>query len=466
MQKQGASITEQHLSLTLQRYSPTTILTLLHEVAQVQDVKIDWNALIKHTKTGITNPREYQILWRHLAYCDPLLETLEKDTQPVDDDSDLECEREAFPTVSNEASAEAAACVKVLMASSSPNDIERGSVIEAPLTINIPRTKHPLENPQVANSVSGVSISVPVFVPTQLLPTVPSAEGLDNANGGTNNINLPPRRKRKPWSAAEDRELFAAVQKYGEGNWTHIVKSDFKGDRTASQLSQRWNIIKKRQNHPLMKTGSHLSEAQLAARRALNMALDKPGLDIPKPASSLGRTCPGNTSVQPTVADPPSTTLAQNYDSTLTGPKRQFPRPQPFPNRPLASGSDAVKAAAVAAGARIATQSAAAAILKQQLKSAIHIKTTRSPPAPGAHMGPDYFRAPCSRVSPNTPKVGPVVPLNQSEVKPWCSANSPELEPIQEDQVAVSSNLVANLGSKDQCQDTNPPNMNLEPEGR
>ncbi|MFS7941375.1 hypothetical protein Hanom_Chr05g00475491 [Helianthus anomalus] len=163
-----------------------------------------------------------------------------------------------------------------------------------------------------------------------------------------------------------------------------------------------------------------------------------------------GRTCPGNTSVQPTVADPPSTTLAQNYDSTPTGPKRQFPRPQPFPNRPLASGSDAVKAAAVAAGARIATQSAAAAILKQQLKSAIHIKTTRSPPAPGAHMGPDYFRAPCSRVS---PKVGPVVPLNQSEVKPWCSA---ELEPVQEDQV----------GSKDQHQDTNLPNMNLEPEGR
>ncbi|KAM0018298.1 putative transcription factor MYB-HB-like family [Helianthus debilis subsp. tardiflorus] len=413
MQKQGPSITEQHLSLTLQRYSPTTILTLLHEVAQVQDAKIDWNALIKHTKTGITNPREYQMLWRHLAYCDPLLETLEKDTQPVDDDSDLECELEAFPTVSNEASAEAAACVKVLMASSSPNDIERGSVIEAPLTINIPRTKHPLENPQVANSVSG----------------------------------------RKPWSAAEDRELFAAVQKYGEGNWTHIVKSDFKGDRTASQLSQRWNIIKKRQNHPLMKTGSQLSEAQLAARRALNMALDKPGLDIPKPASSLGRTCPGNTSVHPTVADPPSTTFAQNYDSTPTGPKRQFPRPQPFPNRPLASGSDAVKAAAVAAGARIATQSAAAAILKQQLKSAIHIKTTRSPPAPGVHMGPDYFRAPCSRVS---PKVGPVVPLNQSEVKPWCSANSPELEPVQEDQV----------GSKDQHQETNPPNMNLEPEGR
>lgn len=40
-----------------------------------------------------------------------------------------------------------------------------------------------------------------------------------------------------------------------------------------------------------------------------------------------------------------------NYDSTSTGPQRLFPRPQPFPTRPLSSGPDAVKAAAVAAGA-------------------------------------------------------------------------------------------------------------------
>ena len=52
-------------------------------MAQVEDVKIDWNALVKHTKTGITNPREYQMLWRHLAYCDPLLEKLEAGAEPV-----------------------------------------------------------------------------------------------------------------------------------------------------------------------------------------------------------------------------------------------------------------------------------------------------------------------------------------------------------------------------------------------
>ncbi|KAI7731999.1 hypothetical protein M8C21_030187 [Ambrosia artemisiifolia] len=456
------SISEEDVSITLQRYSPTTILALLHEVAQLQDVvNIDWNALVKHTKTGITNPREYQMLWRRLAYCDPLLDHLEQDDQqPLDDDSDLECELEAFPTVSNEASAEAAAYVKVLIASSSSSKscIEKGLVIEAPLTINIPRTKskHPLENPQVASSASGVNISIPVFVPTQLLPAVPSAEVSDNANGCTN-VNLPPRRKRKPWSAAEDRELFAAVQKYGEGNWTHI----------------RWNIIKKRQNPPVLKYGSELSETQLAAQRAFNMAVDKPRVDISKPASSLGKTCPGSISVQPTMAD--STTLPQNYDSTHPGEKRQFPRPQPFPNRPLSSTTDAVKAAAVAAGARIATQSAAAEILKQQLKSAIHIKTTRSPPVPGAFMGPDYFRAPCSSVSPKTTESNlshvhaKVFQQNQSstgqdmkassEVKPFCSANSPDA--MKEDQA------VGNLGSKDEHQDTtNPPNMNFEAEGQ
>ncbi|KAL8215542.1 hypothetical protein R6Q57_022379 [Mikania cordata] len=450
MQKEGASISEEDVSVVLQRYSPTTILALLYEVAHVQDVTIDWNALMKHTKTGLTNPREYQMLWRHLAYCDPLLEKLEKDAQPLDDDSDLECELEAFPNVSNEASAEAAACVKVLMASSSPSEscIEKGLVIEAPLVINIPRAKsnNSLENPQVAN---GFNISIPVFV-----PTASSAEGSDNTNGCAN-INLPPRRKRKPWSAAEDKELFAAVQRYGEGNWTHIVKSDFKGDRTASQLSQRWNIIKKRQNHMVMKTGSQLSEMQLAARRAINMALDNPGVDISKPASSLGtnlshigtgRTCPG---VQPIMADLPST--AQNFDSAPTCQQIQLPRSQPFPNRPLASGTDAVKAAAVAAGARIATPSAAAAIMKQQLKGAIHIKTTR----PATHMGPDYFR---SKLSPTTllsntshaqGNVGAVVQSStgqdmnvSSDVKPSSSPDS-----LERNQEAVSSNLVANSGS-------------------
>jgi len=62
------------------------------------------------------------------------------------------------------------------------------------------------------------------------------AEVLDG--NGPASGNFPPRRKRKPWSEAEDKELIAAVQKCGEGNWANILKGDFKGDRTASQLSQ------------------------------------------------------------------------------------------------------------------------------------------------------------------------------------------------------------------------------------
>ena len=59
------------------------MLSLLQEVAQVEDAKIDWNALVKRTATGITNPREYQMLWRHLAYRDPLLENLEDEAKPL-----------------------------------------------------------------------------------------------------------------------------------------------------------------------------------------------------------------------------------------------------------------------------------------------------------------------------------------------------------------------------------------------
>lgn len=52
-------------------------------MGQVQDVMIDWYAMVKHTKTGITNPREYQMLWRHLAYREPLIEEFEDDFKPL-----------------------------------------------------------------------------------------------------------------------------------------------------------------------------------------------------------------------------------------------------------------------------------------------------------------------------------------------------------------------------------------------
>ena len=59
------------------------MLALLQEVAQVQDVKIDWNNLVKKTSTGISNAREYQMLWRHLAYRQALAERLDDGAEPM-----------------------------------------------------------------------------------------------------------------------------------------------------------------------------------------------------------------------------------------------------------------------------------------------------------------------------------------------------------------------------------------------
>ncbi|KAG2692543.1 hypothetical protein I3760_08G057100 [Carya illinoinensis] len=106
------SLSEEDISTLLQRYTATTVLALLQEVAHCPDVKIDWNALVKNTSTGISDAREYQMLWRHLAYRHDLLGKLEYGAHPLDDDSDLEYEVGAFPTVSSDVSTEAAACVK------------------------------------------------------------------------------------------------------------------------------------------------------------------------------------------------------------------------------------------------------------------------------------------------------------------------------------------------------------------
>lgn len=59
------------------------MLTLLQEVAQVEESKIDWNEMVKKTTTGITNAREYQMVWRHLAYRQVLLDKVDDDAQPL-----------------------------------------------------------------------------------------------------------------------------------------------------------------------------------------------------------------------------------------------------------------------------------------------------------------------------------------------------------------------------------------------
>ncbi|XP_039063807.1 uncharacterized protein LOC120208651 [Hibiscus syriacus] len=261
-------------------------LALLQEVAQQPGVKLNWNALVKKTSTGISNAREYQMLWRHLAYHHSSLEKFDDGAQPLDDDSDLEYELEPCPSIGGETSAEAAACVKVLIASGLPSDssLTNNSMVEAPLTINIPNlqsSRIPSENSQPTCSMRGMTITVPVSVQKQILPAVTSAETLEG--NGSAGANLPARRKRKPWSEAEDMELISAVQKCGVGNWANILRGDFKGDRTASQLAQRWTIIKKRAGNLNVEGNStvpQLSEAQLATRSALSLALDMPDKNL------------------------------------------------------------------------------------------------------------------------------------------------------------------------------------------
>lgn len=72
-----------HYNCHFDRYSATTILSLLQEVSQFASVKIDWKALVQKSSTGISSAREYQMLWRHLAYRDSLLEKVEDGAEPL-----------------------------------------------------------------------------------------------------------------------------------------------------------------------------------------------------------------------------------------------------------------------------------------------------------------------------------------------------------------------------------------------
>ncbi|KAF9687394.1 hypothetical protein SADUNF_Sadunf02G0089000 [Salix dunnii] len=465
-------ISEEDVSTLMQRYTATTVLALLQEVAQSDGAKIDWNALVKKTSTGISNAREYQMLWRHLAYRHDLPEKFDDGAHPLDDDdSDLESELEAFPSVTSEASTEAAACVKVLIASGLPSDSTHPNnmTVEAPLTINIPNgrsLRDTSENSQPA-VMRGVNIRVPVSVQKLSLPAQTScpASEIYDANGSRSGI-FPPRRKRKPWSEAEDMELIAAVQKLGEGNWASIVRGEFKGDRTASQLSQRflylghglivhgnghalsfsylgllrdlvanssqlickgiyicwamrvipsdiaanffslcfsppnyhslykqrWAIIRKR--HGNMNVGNvssapQLSETQRAARDAVKMALDPYPAAKSSITNSAGNTStkPHNNCVPPTITAEASPAQHQSQQPMTTKSSSIWPVGSSAKSHVMLAkateksilSSDPVRAAAVAAGARIATQSDAASLLKAaQAKNAVHIMPTGS----------------------------------------------------------------------------------------
>ncbi|KAK6121900.1 hypothetical protein DH2020_044361 [Rehmannia glutinosa] len=394
-QRKG-SISEEDISTLLQRYSVTTVLTLLQEVEKVAGKKIDWNAIAKNTATEISSARECQMLWRHLAYGQTLTDQIEDAANTMDDDSDLEYEMEAFPAVNRETSVEAVACVKVLIASDSPIDshLPNNSTIEAPLIINIPKVKAvtaPSDNSPLANATQGTNICIPVSVQKQ--PLSSGTCGEKRPNNGTLVGNFPPRRKRRGWSAEDDVKLTAAVQKYGERNWANIAKGDFMNDRKASELSQRWANLRKKQGNLNVGTSSQPSEEKLAATHyALNRALDNmpvsTGLkiDVIFYLSLDGQYPNEEVCLMPAInvvgtkSQPQSLKASASAPDLQFGtagpPKSQLPTQRPS-TKPTTHPDPMVKAAAVFAGARIADGADASSIIEATTRSqnVVHITT-------------------------------------------------------------------------------------------
>ncbi|XP_008466159.1 uncharacterized protein LOC103503656 isoform X1 [Cucumis melo] len=397
--RRTGTISMEDCSTLLGRYSVRTIFTLLREVAQVSGVRIDWDKLVKNTSTGISDAREYQLLWRHLAYRHTLLEDMHSVTDSLefdlqDYDSDLDFEVEPFPSVGSESSNEAAACVKVLIANGIPNesDVPNSSAVEAPLTIRISNSQPPTDNfdNHQSASLQGISVTIPLSIQRQPIPVPPAAEVFD-VNGAAG-ASAASRKRRKPWSKAEDLELIAAVEKCGEGNWANILKGDFKGDRTASQLSQRWSVIRKRRCNLNLgaSTSSTTQKAQIdAAHRALNFALDLPVNNTKTANSNINSSI-----VSSSASASESSVQMQNQSPQISMPSRPL-LVDPLPSA-VKSGintsknslminsthnSDSiVRATAVAAGARIVSPSDAASLMKAtQTKNAIHIKSKCTP---------------------------------------------------------------------------------------
>ncbi|KAL2893097.1 Telomeric repeat-binding factor 1 [Bienertia sinuspersici] len=333
-------VTEEDIYTLLQRYSASTVLALLREVSQFPDVKIDWKVLVKETKTGIKSAREYQMLWRHLAYRQPLVQNLGSEDQPL------------------------------VLASGSLDEfnIPNSSTADgAGLNVNLSNVSsenlHVQKQAQAAGTFDGVDV-----------------------NGSMNN-----RKRRKPWSEEEDLELITAVQKYGEGSWAAILKGDFKGNRSATQLAQRWNIIRKKQgtlNVGGAKTaGRQLTEAQLATRHALDMAFkDKlstgcgtvgsgtAGTNIAKSsASNIDLPAPRSTA-QPSQPQPSAVT---SITSVKTAPAASLPTSSQKKTVQPSVNVDFIQATAVAVGARIVNPSDADPLLKGvkavQSNNAVHI---------------------------------------------------------------------------------------------
>lgn len=65
------------------RYNSSTLVTLLREIAKCKSSKLDWALLAKCTTTGITSAREYQAVWRSIAYRAELMNAFEDNDQAL-----------------------------------------------------------------------------------------------------------------------------------------------------------------------------------------------------------------------------------------------------------------------------------------------------------------------------------------------------------------------------------------------
>ncbi|KAJ7553863.1 hypothetical protein O6H91_06G116800 [Diphasiastrum complanatum] len=290
--KRKAFISEADVASLSKRYSPNTLLTLLQEISSCESAILNWETLVKRSNTGIKSAREYQALWRHLAYRTDLGEHFE-DAQPLDDDSDLEFEVEPFPCVSRETVAEAENVVRVNL-----NHFFSLLALDAP---NCGTGRK--ENRLGTGSWDAGTISQHYGTngPNSNLLGMnpPSASPLDSIyKAGSTGLVHSERRKRKLWTPEEDQELIAAVEEYGEGNWTNILKSAFRHDRTASQLSQRWALIRKRRDGQSanlnmgpgkfsITQGNEEAQVEAATKSAATVGVPVPNLSSTRTGTSM-----------------------------------------------------------------------------------------------------------------------------------------------------------------------------------
>ncbi|KAH9621891.1 hypothetical protein KSS87_019080 [Heliosperma pusillum] len=343
--------TEEDAYSLLQRYPAATILSVLREVAQYPSVKINWENLLKKTNSGIKSAAELQLLWRHLAYRHSLPIPPSPSSSPSDDDSDLEFDLEPLPPVSAEATFEAANCVKVLACGSAS---EHGS-----MTIAEPELPNGHASRLFGSDNAAAALSSG------------QSEGIDVSASVMANANY--LKKKRKWTDEEDSKLLAGVQKWGEGNWAAIAKEG-PWYRTPSQLSQRWANMRRKQGTTNVGAGTsigqHLSEAQLATRRAIDMALkdnltavgnaavgsNNPGKLKLSNGESPGSVSTGAAQRQISqAATTPATTSAKAGSIKPRAPvKKAASKP--------ATVNDSIQRTAVAAGARIVNPSDADAL--------------------------------------------------------------------------------------------------------